>query len=99
MQRVLELLESAGAKTPAERRANFTSVLSLALPGRAPVNFEGKVFGHIIDAPRGSHGFGFDPIFMPDNYSVTFGEMDPAEKHKVSHRAVAFAKFIDACLR
>lgn len=99
MQRVLDRLAAAGAKTPAERRANFTSVLSLALPGRAPLNFEGKVFGHIVDRPRGTHGFGYDPIFMPDGTTVTFGEMDPGEKHKVSHRAVAFAKFIDACLR
>ena len=98
IQKVLDRLAAAGAKTPGQRRANFTSVLSLAIPGRAPLNFEGKVFGTIVEAPRGNHGFGYDPIFQPDGFDITFGEMQPAEKHKVSHRAVAFAKFIDGCL-
>jgi XTP/dITP diphosphohydrolase len=60
--------------------------------------FEGKVHGHLVWPPRGLRGFGYDPMFVPDGHDRTFGEMDPAKKHAMSHRARAFAKFVEACL-
>ncbi len=60
--------------------------------------FEGKVFGHLTFPPRGRRGFGYDPIFVPDGHSITFGEMQPAAKHRISHRAVAFEAFAKALL-
>lgn len=80
-----------------DRRGNFTCALSLAWPDGHTESFEGIVYGHLVWPPRGSRGFGYDPIFVPDGLSMTFGEMDPQEKHKVSHRARAFAKLVAAC--
>jgi XTP/dITP diphosphohydrolase len=51
----------------------------------------------LADAPRGTRGFGYDPIFVPTGYEITFGEMDPAKKHEMSHRAVAFRMLVDGC--
>ncbi|MDA0369108.1 MAG: RdgB/HAM1 family non-canonical purine NTP pyrophosphatase [Proteobacteria bacterium] len=79
------------------RRANFTAVLALCWPDGHCETFEGHVFGTLVWPPRGDRGFGFDPMFVPDGYDVTFGEMDPALKHAISHRAVAFNKLLDAC--
>jgi XTP/dITP diphosphohydrolase len=82
----------------ADRRAHFTCALSVAWPdGHAEV-FEGKVHGRLVWPPRGRRGFGYDPMFVPDGHEQTFGEMDPAQKHAMSHRARAFAKFVEACL-
>ncbi|TDQ82234.1 XTP/dITP diphosphohydrolase [Dongia mobilis] len=92
MGKVLALL--AGHQ---DRRARFVSALALAWPDGHCDAFEGDIWGAIVDAPRGSRGFGYDPIFRPDGHDVTFGEMDPAQKHEISHRAVAFRKFIAAC--
>lgn len=80
-------------------RANFTCALCLATPSGSVEIFEGKVFGHLVWPPRGHRGFGYDPMFLPDGAALTFGEMDPDAKHAVSHRAIAFEKFVDACLR
>ncbi len=60
--------------------------------------FEGKVFGTLVWPPRGDKGFGYDPMFLPDGYEETFGEMDQAHKHTISHRANAFAQLVEACL-
>jgi XTP/dITP diphosphohydrolase len=79
-------------------RANFTAVLCLAWPDGAAQAFEGKVWGHLVWPPRGTKGFGYDPMFVADGESLTFGEMEPARKHAISHRARAFAKFVAACL-
>ncbi|NQV79694.1 MAG: RdgB/HAM1 family non-canonical purine NTP pyrophosphatase [Alphaproteobacteria bacterium] len=79
------------------RRANFTAVLALCWPDGHCETFEGKVFGTLVWPPRGDRGFGFDPMFVPDGYDVTFGEMDPAVKHAISHRAGAFKKLLGAC--
>jgi XTP/dITP diphosphohydrolase len=80
------------------RRAHFVCALAIAWPdGHAEV-FEGEVHGHLVWPPRGTRGFGYDPIFVPDGHDETFGEMDPAKKHAMSHRARAFAKFVEACL-
>ena len=98
MQRVHDSMVARGAEFGAGALANFTSVLCLAYPGDPAQCFEGKVFGHLVWPPRGANGFGYDPIFVPDGHQRTFGEMTADEKHRISHRAVAFAKFADACL-
>lgn len=98
MRKVHEALEARGAVTPEARRANFTCALALAEPDGSCRIFEGKVFGHITWPLRGMHGFGYDPIFVPDGHDITFGEMDPAMKHEMSHRAKAFQLFISECL-
>jgi XTP/dITP diphosphohydrolase len=78
--------------------AHFVCALALAWPdGHAEV-FEGEVRGRLTWPPRGTRGFGYDPIFIADGYHETFGEMDPQAKHAISHRARAFARLIEACL-
>src|SRR4051794_17320253 len=81
----------------AERRAHFVCVLSLAWPDGHVESFEGQVHGRLVWPPRGSRGFGYDPMFMPDGRSQTFGEIDPIGKHAISHRAEAFRQLIAAC--
>ncbi|MGI9406437.1 MAG: non-canonical purine NTP pyrophosphatase, partial [Hyphomicrobiaceae bacterium] len=87
------------ARTDEDRRANFTCALSLTWPDGTCAEFEGKCFGHLVWPGRGTNGFGYDPIFIPDGYDITFGEMDPAQKHAISHRARAFEQFAAACLK
>ncbi len=79
-------------------RANFISVLCLAWPTGETQMFEGKVFGHLVWPPRGGNGFGYDPMFVPDGDTRTYGEMPPAEKYAGSHRTRAFAAFKRDCL-
>lgn len=79
------------------RRANFTCALSLAWPDGHTETFQGEVHGHLVWPPRGSRGFGYDPMFVPDGFDITFGEMEPEEKHRLSHRARAFDKLVAAC--
>ena len=98
MRRVIDELNERGLTSDAERRANFICVLALADPSGEIELFEGKVFGHLVWPGRGHRGFGYDPIFVADNETLTFGEMDPDEKHKISHRAHAFELFRTACL-
>jgi XTP/dITP diphosphohydrolase len=98
MRKVEEALATARATTPEQRRANFTAVLSLARPDGTSLEFEGKVFGTLVWPPRGDRGFGYDPVFVPVGYAETFGEMAPERKHRISHRAMAFRKFVEACL-
>lgn len=78
--------------------AHFVCALSLAWPDGHVETFEGRVHGRIVWPPRGSRGFGYDPIFRRDGDDLTFGEMDPDEKHRISHRAAAFAQLVRACL-
>jgi XTP/dITP diphosphohydrolase len=99
MAKVHEALTAKGAISPEQRRAKFVCMLCLANPMGAVQFFEGAIEGHLIWPPRGDKGFGYDPIFVPDGYSQTFGEMDPAGKHAISHRAQAFAAFRDAVLK
>ena len=80
----------------ADRRAAFVCALCLAWPDGAQETFEGRVEGALVWPPRGSRGFGYDPIFVPEGFEVTFGEMDPAQKHAISHRARAFQKLVTA---
>jgi XTP/dITP diphosphohydrolase len=77
-----------------DRRAYFICVLALATPEGSSETFEGRVYGALTFPPRGERGFGYDPIFIPEGYRFTFGEMDPAAKHAMSHRAKAFDKFV-----
>ena len=98
MARVEEELRAKGATAPEARRARFVCVLCLANSLGAVQFFEGTVAGHLVWPPRGTKGFGYDPIFVPEGYDRTFGEMDPAQKHAISHRANAFAAFKAAIL-
>lgn len=87
MQKVEERIEETGSK---DRSAWFTSALAVAWPDGTCVVVEGRVDGQVVWPPRGERGFGYDPIFQPDGHDLTFGEMDPAAKDAMSHRALAF---------
>lgn len=95
MRKVEERLEEAGAE---DFSAWFTSALAVAWPGGPAVVVEGRVDGTLVFPPRGDRGFGYDPIFMPEGMDQTFGELDPAVKDGMSHRARAFAKLKAALL-
>ena len=99
MQRVHDELGAS-----ADRSAHFVCNLSVAWPdGQGgtveTASFEGRVEGTLIWPLRGTRGFGFDPMFQPEGFDITFGEMDPEKKEAMSHRAVAFAKLSGALLR
>lgn len=93
MEKVWRALEATGGEN---RRAKFVCALALIEPGGAPRVFEGEVHGTLIWPPRGDKGFGYDPIFLPEGGTQTFGEMEPDVKHAISHRARAFAKLVAA---
>ncbi len=80
-----------------DRRAFFVAVLALAWPDGHLESFRGEVHGSVIFPPRGTRGFGYDPIFLPEGESETFGELDPETRKQVSHRTVAFRKLAAAC--
>ena len=80
-----------------DRRAWFIAALCLAWPDGHTETFLGRVDGAVVWPPRGDRGFGYDPIFVPAGGERTFGEVDPAEKHAVSHRARAFAQVLTSC--
>jgi XTP/dITP diphosphohydrolase len=79
-----------------DRTAHFVCTLALMWPDGEAALFEGKVSGTLVWPPRGTQGFGYDPVFQPQGHAQTFGEMDPAAKHAMSHRAHAFAKLVEA---
>ena len=89
--------EKLGNKT--NRRAFFVSALTLAWPDGYSESFEGRIYGTMIWPPRGSGGFGYDPMFMPNGYNKTFGEIPYHEKQLISHRAMAFEKLINGCFQ
>ncbi len=91
MARVERELEMAGVEN---RRAAFVCALCLAYPDGRERAFEGRIEGRLTWPPRGDRGFGYDPMFLAEGYEITFGEMEPAEKHKISHRARAFARLV-----
>ena len=78
--------------------ARFVAALTLAWPDGHMETFRGTVEGTLVWPPRGTRGFGYDPMFLPNGRSETFGEMDQAEKHAISHRADAFRQLVDAVL-
>jgi XTP/dITP diphosphohydrolase len=81
-----------------DRRAYFVAVLALAWPDGHVENFRGEVHGGVTFPPRGRLGFGYDPIFLPDGMSETFGELDGEQRMRISHRTVAFRQLAEACL-
>jgi XTP/dITP diphosphohydrolase len=95
MERTWAALEAAAAKEP--RVARFRSTLVLAWPDGHDEVFEGAVEGQCVWPMRGRQGHGYDPMFQPDGQPLTFAEMDPAEKNRISHRARAFARLIEGC--
>ena len=105
MNKIQTLLIERGARTPEQRRAHFVAALCLAWPDGHVEQFEGRVDGTVAWPPRGDQGFGYDPLFLPDGFDRTFGQMSADEKHGLppkgrglSHRARAFMKLADACL-
>jgi len=92
MRRVEESLPKG-----ADRAAYFVCALALAWPDEHVEIFEGRVDGRLVWPPRGDRGFGYDPVFIPDDHAVTFGEMTPDRKHAISHRADAFRQLVAAC--
>ncbi len=106
MQRVEDELQSRGATAPARRRAHFVSALCVAWPDGHVEDFEATVSGVLVWPGRGTLGFGYDPMFLPDGHDRTFGEMTGDEKHGLpprgqglSHRARAFLMLAEACLK
>jgi XTP/dITP diphosphohydrolase len=105
METVEQKLDALGATMPAQRKAHFISALCVAWPDGHVEEFEGRVDGTLVWPPRGDKGFGYDPMFLPDGYTRTFGELTGEEKHGLpphglglSHRARAFLKLAEACL-
>jgi XTP/dITP diphosphohydrolase len=106
MQKVETALAEKGAVTPEQRTARFVSVLCLAWPDGHTEMFRGEVEGTIASPPRGTAGFGYDPLFQPQGFNTTFGEMSadekhgwkPGDEHALSHRARAFKIFVETCL-
>ena len=82
----------------ADRSAYFVCVLALAWPDGSSRTFEGRVDGTLVWPPRGERGFGYDPIFLPLGHMLTFGEMEPEQKHRISHRARAFSVLVEGLL-
>jgi XTP/dITP diphosphohydrolase len=105
MEKIEGMLRERDAFTPQQRSAHFISVLCVAWPDGHLEEFEGKVDGSLVWPPRGKAGFGYDPMFLPDGFGLTFGEMSSDQKHGLpphgqglSHRARAFLKLAEACL-
>ncbi|SDG96512.1 XTP/dITP diphosphohydrolase [Bradyrhizobium sp. Rc2d] len=105
MAQVERLLQERGATIPAQRTAHFVSALCVAWPDDHLEEVEARVDGTLVWPPRGTAGFGYDPMFLPDGHSRTFGEMESIEKHGLpplglglSHRARAFVKLAEICL-
>ena len=92
-ERIAKLLKELEGKD--NRRARFVCAISIAINGEVIETFEGEVKGNITLAPRGECGFGYDPVFQPDGYDQTFGELSPEIKNKISHRANAFKKALE----
>ena len=93
MAEVEDKLKALGATEPADRRATFVAVLCLAFPDGATTFYRGEVHGVLVYPPRGANGFGYDPVFVPDGESQTFGELPADVKAAMSHRARAFELF------
>lgn len=94
MGKVDVLLRERGATAPDQRRAQFVSALCVAWPDGHVEEVEARVDGTLVWPPRGDRGFGYDPMFVANGMDRTFGEIDPDEKHSISHRADAFRKLV-----
>lgn len=93
--KLLRELEALGAMTPDKRRARFRCVLVLAEGDKVVASFDGTCEGCINILQSGANGFGYDPLFIPDNFSLSFGELPDETKAKISHRSRALAKFLE----
>jgi XTP/dITP diphosphohydrolase len=105
MTRIERLLQERGATLPAQRKAHFVSALCVAWPDHHLEQVEARADGTLVWPPRGTAGFGYDPMFLPDGHTRTFGEITSVEKHGLpplglglSHRARAFVKLAEICL-
>ncbi len=105
MKRVEDRLQAVGAASPGLRKGSFNATLCLAHPDGRDDLYVGQVTGTLVWPPRGTQGFGFDPVFMPHGFDITFGEMPSSAKHSwapgqvgLSHRAKAFAKFVEGAV-
>jgi XTP/dITP diphosphohydrolase len=105
MAQIERLLQERGAEVPEKRTAHFVSALCVAWPDGHVEEVEGRVDGTLVWPPRGTQGFGYDPVFLPEGHARTFGEMSSEEKHGLpprglglSHRARAFVKLSERCL-
>lgn len=96
MTKVEDLLVAQGPGV--SRASHFVCTLALAWPDGESAVFEGRCAGSLIWPPRGTRGFGYDPVFVADGMHQTFAEIDPGVKHRISHRAAAFAKLVESCL-
>ena len=92
----MALVHERMGDTP-DKAAWFVAALCLAWPDGHTETFLGRIDGIVVWPPRGTKGFGYDPMFVPEDASITFGEMDPDEKHAISHRARAFKQMMEAC--
>ncbi|MDO5894112.1 RdgB/HAM1 family non-canonical purine NTP pyrophosphatase [Agrobacterium sp. Azo12] len=106
MEKVEKALADKGVTDPKDRAARFVSVLCLAWPDGHTEMFRGEIEGTVVWPPRGTAGFGYDPVFQPEGFGTTFGEMPSEQKHgwkpgdatALSHRARAFKLFVESCL-
>ncbi len=94
MRKVEDRLEALGSDV--DRSARFVCTLALCWPDGETALFEGRISGHLTWPPRGELGFGYDPVFVPEGHDQTFAELEPEEKHAISHRAEAFKKLVNA---
>jgi XTP/dITP diphosphohydrolase len=97
MGKLLQELERVGAMTPEQRRARFRCVLVLAKEGEILASFDGACEGAIMLAPKGTNGFGYDPLFVPEGHARTFGQLTEKTKMNLSHRGRALKKFTQWC--
>ena len=95
--KLLQELQRVGATTPEQRRARFRCVLVLAKEGEVLASFDGACEGTMALAPKGTNGFGYDPLFVPQGYARTFGQLTEKTKMNLSHRAAALKKFVEWC--
>ncbi len=92
-ERIAKLLKEMEGKD--DRRARFVCAIAIAYNGEVIATFEGEVKGAIATSPSGDGGFGYDPVFVPENYNCSMAELDPAEKNRISHRGKAFAQAME----
>jgi XTP/dITP diphosphohydrolase len=97
MEKLLQELDRVGARTPQQRSARFRCVLVLAKEGEVLASFDGACEGTIGLAPKGMNGFGYDPLFIPQGYARTFGQLTDKTKMSLSHRGLALKQFVEWC--
>ena len=93
--RLTGLIAEVASRTPADRRVRYVCVAALARPNAEPVTARGECLGTLIDEPRGTNGFGYDPAFLSNDLGITFGEASEEAKARVSHRAHAIARLVE----